>query len=108
MIFFKSQLIKYGVISTASLEQDLTHWNQIYIAGRLHKPVLDLMGPSCASLVQALKYNRESALRAVLLQGGQYISKFDLFHGIAEISYLGEQVIIIIMINNNLNIQIVF
>jgi len=31
--------MKYGVISTASMERDLRHWDTLYVAGRLHKPV---------------------------------------------------------------------
>lgn len=82
--------MKYGVISTKALERDLTQWNQLYIAGRLHKPVLDLKMPTTASLMTALRTNREAALRAVLLQEGRYMSKFTLYHGITELSYLGK------------------
>ena len=33
------QEVKYGIISTARLVQDLEDWDTLYVAGRMHKPV---------------------------------------------------------------------
>ena len=44
------RLMKYGVISTRALLEDLTQWSTLYVAGRLHKPVLALLGGATGTL----------------------------------------------------------
>ena len=58
-------MIKYGVIRTDRLYQDLQTWNTLYVAGRLQKPVLALKGDP--SVHSANHRNRTSALIASLL-----------------------------------------
>ncbi len=34
--------IKYGVVSTHDLIHDLVHWDYLYLAGRMHKPIVSI------------------------------------------------------------------
>lgn len=35
--------IKYGVVEVSELDQDLRTWNRLYLAGRMHKPVSEIL-----------------------------------------------------------------
>jgi mitochondrial translocator assembly and maintenance protein 41 len=60
------QAMKYGVISTAHLLDDLLHWRHLYVAGRLHKPVR-LLACTQPAILAAARENLRHALRAALL-----------------------------------------
>lgn len=79
--------IKYGVMRTSDLSEDLYHWTHLYAAGRLHKPVETLIKPTNQELIDAIDKNLENALRASLLMLPKEFTYFDLFHEIASISY---------------------
>lgn len=84
--------MKYGVISESAFSMDLVDWSFIYIAGRLHKPVLTLKQPSDVNnnyLSSILAKNRLSALRIALLQLPEVITTEQLYLTITELSYLG-------------------
>lgn len=79
--------IKYGVMRTIDLSEDLHHWTHLYAAGRLHKPVETLIEPTNQELIDGIEKNREHALRAALLMLPKEFTYFELFHEIASISY---------------------
>lgn len=85
------QLIKYGVISTADLLNDLLDWETLYIAGRLHKPTLLLhQAKENVDLANALQMNTASALHAALLLQAERFTEEELYLSIAGLSYSGD------------------
>ncbi|TXT08947.1 hypothetical protein VHUM_02421 [Vanrija humicola] len=90
MVKFGDLEVKYGVISTPTLTRDLENWTTLYVAGRLHKPVLTLaLNPE---LRPALDVNTHSALALALIQlpPGKEFSELALWEQIAGISYSGD------------------
>lgn len=80
--------IKYGVVNIDTLLTDLTNWNTLYLAGRLHKPVKILRDePRIRFTNQA---NLISALRTALLILPEKFSELDLYRTLAGISYMGD------------------
>lgn len=80
--------IKYGVVSMETLSRDLSDWNKLYMAGRMHKPVRILRDdPQMRFVNQA---NLISALRTALLLLPRHFSELDLYKTIAGISYMGD------------------
>ena len=80
--------IKYGVATKAALLADLTHWQTLYLAGRLHKPVKLLeCGPDLAVPLAA---NLVSALRAALLLLPASFTEEELLLAVAGLSYTGD------------------
>ncbi|MFH4981233.1 hypothetical protein AB6A40_007942 [Gnathostoma spinigerum] len=88
-IKYEGRLMKYGVISSEHLQEDLLDWRWLYIAGRLHKPVVDVILPS-PSLSFALKENRASAFQAALLLLPDTFSLQQFFSKIVSLSYNGD------------------
>ncbi|KAL2267265.1 hypothetical protein VTJ83DRAFT_4542 [Remersonia thermophila] len=81
-------LIKYGVVQLATLERDLTQWDTLYLAGRLHKPVKILRDDPKIRLANQM--NLLSALRTALLLLPPTFTEEELYSTIAGISYLGD------------------
>ncbi|XP_032680728.1 phosphatidate cytidylyltransferase, mitochondrial [Odontomachus brunneus] len=87
----QGQLIKYGVISEISLVEDLLDWNNLYLSGRLHKPVRVLVEPDESSQLRtALVQNLHSAVHAALLLLPEHFTEIDFFRKITGLSYHGD------------------
>lgn len=84
--------IKYGVIKTDHLIDDLINWTDLYVAGRLHKPVEFIPNPCHKSerLRAALHFNKESAIRAALIQLPEKFELLQLYKKITGLSYTGD------------------
>ncbi|KAK7826362.1 hypothetical protein U0070_021376 [Myodes glareolus] len=87
LIMCDGKLIKYGVISTGTLIDDLLNWNNLYIAGRLQKPVKIVSMSENVVLRSALDKNLKSAVTTACLMLPESFSEEDLFIEIAGLSY---------------------
>lgn len=96
--------IKYGVVELSTTQSDLHHWTTLYIAGRLHKPVLILRDETNGVFEKEMYHNCRSALVTALLllltsrpptptptaTAPLVITDDSLFHSIAQLSYTGD------------------
>ncbi|RDA83691.1 hypothetical protein CP532_0046 [Ophiocordyceps camponoti-leonardi (nom. inval.)] len=81
-------LIKYGVTSIDNLVDDLSTWHNLYLAGRLQKPVKILRDHPRVRL--ANQHNLIAALRTALLLLPEEFDEAQLYATIAGLSYLGD------------------
>lgn len=82
--------IKYGVVSQSNLVTDLLDWSELYLAGRLHKPVQDLMPATDPILQKALQQNLYSAVHTALLMLPDVFTEKELFKTLTNLSYSGD------------------
>lgn len=84
--------IKYGVVESTKLEADLNDWEQLYLAGRLHKPVTNVVQPIDLAhpINLALNRNLENAFKTALLLLPEKFTDQELFHCISNLSYKGD------------------
>ncbi|KAL4111379.1 hypothetical protein PRIC1_003059 [Phytophthora ramorum] len=83
-----TRLIKYGVVSTKTLCEDLLTWKTLYLSGRMHKPVSILSTSEDIQVASAT--NLSHALNYALLCLPEKFTEQDLYMKIAGISYLGD------------------
>ncbi|KAL6883133.1 mitochondrial matrix Mmp37 domain-containing protein [Trichoderma longibrachiatum] len=87
-IEMNGMLIKYGVTSIDNLVRDLSTWENLYLAGRLQKPVKILRDHPRVRLANQI--NLIAAVRTALLLLPPDFREADLYGTIAGLSYLGD------------------
>ena len=90
MVPVDGSLIKYGIIGTDHLINDLLDWETLYVSGRLHKPVEVLQEPNMESLKKALDMNFKNALHTSLLLLDETFTEEELYITIGFLSYSGD------------------
>ncbi|XP_077988795.1 phosphatidate cytidylyltransferase, mitochondrial-like [Glandiceps talaboti] len=90
LVKMDDQLMKYGVVSTKALQEDLMQWKTLYLSGRLHKPVMILKHKPSRLLQHALLSNLEGAVDVALLMLPESFTEEQLYTTIAGLSYLGD------------------
>ncbi|ORY03835.1 mitochondrial import protein mmp37 [Clohesyomyces aquaticus] len=81
-------MIKYGVVNFTTLQRDLSDWDTLYFAGRLHKPVKILHEEP--NIRVANQRNLLSAVRCALLLLPPTFTEKQLYTTIAGLSYKGD------------------
>jgi translocator assembly and maintenance protein 41 len=81
-------MLKYGVVNVDTLYTDLSEWKNLYLAGRLQKPVKILRDDPRLRLANQI--NLISALRTALLTLPPSFTEKELYTKIAGLSYLGD------------------
>lgn len=90
LVNIEDVIIKYGVVSRKDLVTDLLEWSDLYLAGRLHKPVEILKNPSNAELQASLQLNLQSAVHAALLILPDKFTEYEFYYVISNLSYGGD------------------
>ena len=88
-------LMKYGVISSRSLEKDLSSWSSFYISGRMQKPVAWIEGYEMSrsdnvAMLEAGRCNLKGAASAALLLLPEKFTEGQLYETITGLSYAGD------------------
>jgi len=81
-------MLKYGVVNLDTLYSDLSEWRNLYLAGRLQKPVKILRDDPRIRLANQI--NLISALRTALLTLPPSFTEQELYTKIASLSYIGD------------------
>lgn len=79
---------KYGVIEIQDFISGLETWNNLFMAGRFHKPVMEISTEDV--IRQSIAYNRKCALMIACLFCERVASSKEIYNRLCGLSYLGD------------------
>jgi translocator assembly and maintenance protein 41 len=85
---FGDREIKYGVIETRRLLNDLVDWETLYVSGRMHKPVGVVRPDPVVEFAQ--QCNKQHAVDTARLLLPEYFHEEELYRTITGLSYAGD------------------
>lgn len=83
-----SEKFKYGVIESQDFRSSLETWDSFFIAGRFHKPILEIKSEE--SLRQNIFLNRQNAFMIACLLSNSITTKDEVLKILCSLSYLGD------------------
>ena len=79
---------KYGVVEEDDFNRGLSTWDNLFLVGRFHKPVLDVI--SDGVLRNVISKNRDCAFRIACLLSNQVTDKESVYRMLCSLSYMGD------------------
>ena len=79
---------KYGVVENSDFQRGLCTWDNLFLVGRFHKPILDVM--SNETVRKVISTNREKAFRVACILSNPVTDKESIFRMLCGLSYMGD------------------
>lgn len=83
-----NNMFKYGVMEVDDFTRDLLTWKKFYVAGRFHKPTLEIKSTNLIN--QMINFNREAALKIACLFCEEVSTGKELLSKLCGLSYIGD------------------
>jgi translocator assembly and maintenance protein 41 len=87
-VTINSTKLKYGVVGMQDLIDELYGWQNLYLSGRMHKPICVIKDDP--RIRAAMRVNNTNALRLALLLLPETFTEEELFWTITGLSYRGD------------------
>lgn len=81
-------IFKYGVIEVEDFKRGLSTWDNLFMAGRFHKPVMEISATDDIRYV--ISYNKNIALMIACLFCDSITTREDIYRKLCGISYIGD------------------